>query len=181
MCLPSGTDAKLLPRRLLENSCTQTVETWGQCGGKTCPDGSGSNCNDEAYNCCPSDNSCERQNEWYWQCLPRTSGTFYQLPMKPVSSRSPDCFFGCKALLIVHVEEHTQRRTTCTAGFEACWLASPDNLIYDASIDAGSLCIVGVVQHHPSRQAHVCLHHIKICAMPCVFRATSYHLGFNAL
>lgn len=66
----SGTDATLLSRRLLSNACTDWSSSFGQCGGLTCPDGSGSHCSDAAYKCCPSGNSCQRQNQWYWQCLP---------------------------------------------------------------------------------------------------------------
>lgn len=73
----SGTDAKLLSRRLLTNTCTDRSPSFGQCGGLTCSDGSGSHCSDAAYKCCPSDNTCQRQNQWYWQCLPKSpsSGT----------------------------------------------------------------------------------------------------------
>lgn len=73
----SGTDAKLLSRRLLTNTCTDRSPSFGQCGGLTCSDGSGSHCSDAAYKCCPSDNTCQRQNQWYWQCLPESpsSGT----------------------------------------------------------------------------------------------------------
>ena len=56
------------PRRMLD-SCTGWSEVYGQCGGITCKDG-GTTCSDTAYNCCPTETSCQRQNQWYWQCLP---------------------------------------------------------------------------------------------------------------
>ncbi len=60
--------ATMAPRRMLD-SCTGWSELYGQCGGITCEDG-GTTCSDTAYNCCPTETSCQRQNQWYWQCLP---------------------------------------------------------------------------------------------------------------
>lgn len=111
-CLALGTEAKMVSRRLLDDSCSNTVPTWAQCGGRTCPDGSGTHCSDKAYNCCSSGNSCERQNQWYWQCLPpnaipgthsaAASGTF-------VSTRKYSTAFCCKAPQTVHLLYSTLR------------------------------------------------------------------------
>ncbi len=91
-CSPSafaGAYAKMVPRRML-NTCTGWSASYGQCGGVTCPDG-GSQCSDTAYNCCPTDFSCQRQNEWYWQCLPGASSppVVQAAPATPASTASP--------------------------------------------------------------------------------------------
>ncbi len=67
------------PRRMLD-SCTGWSEIYDQCGGITCKDG-GTTCSDTAYNCCPTETSCQRQNQWYWQCLPE--------PVSPAVQAAP--------------------------------------------------------------------------------------------
>lgn len=54
-------------RKLLQDSC---AAEYAQCGGITCPTGSCPSSSDTEWTCCPSGNSCQRQNQWYWQCLP---------------------------------------------------------------------------------------------------------------
>ena len=66
-------------RRMLD-SCTGWSDIYDQCGGITCQDG-GTSCSDTAYNCCPAETSCQRQNQWYWQCLPE--------PVSPTVQASP--------------------------------------------------------------------------------------------
>lgn len=96
----SGTDAKLLPRRLLDSTCTDWSPSFGQCGGMTCPGGSGSQCSDAVYKCCPPDYSCQRQNQWYWQCLPGSPspGTTSAAPTKTPSVPGGATASCCKAL-----------------------------------------------------------------------------------
>ena len=64
-------------RKLLETCATAQ---WGQCGGLSCPAGSG--CADQAWACCPSGFGCSRGSAYYWQCLPNA-------PSAQVPSPSP--------------------------------------------------------------------------------------------
>lgn len=64
-------------RKLLETCATAQ---WGQCGGLSCPGGSG--CADQAWACCPSGFGCSRGSAYYWQCLPNA-------PSAQVPSPSP--------------------------------------------------------------------------------------------
>ncbi|DBA75592.1 TPA: hypothetical protein ACH3X2_009146 [Trebouxia sp. C0005] len=75
----SDVSVKAAPRRMLD-SCTGWSEIYDQCGGISCKDG-GTTCSDTAYNCCPTETSCQRQNQWYWQCLPE--------PVSPTVQAAP--------------------------------------------------------------------------------------------
>ncbi len=80
------------PSRKLLDTC---IQEYGQCGGNSC---AGTNCpalSDSQWACCSSGLSCNRQDEWYWQC--RNSDTPAPSPAQapstsgadPVSSPSP--------------------------------------------------------------------------------------------
>ncbi len=75
------------PRRMLD-SCTGWSEMYDQCGGISCKNG-GTTCSDSAYNCCPTETSCQRQNQWYWQCLPEPVSPTVQAVSTDNTSPSP--------------------------------------------------------------------------------------------
>jgi hypothetical protein len=61
-------------RRLLaDDDEKKTVAAYKQCGGKNaCGKEKGKQCADEEWDGykCEKDYMCEKQNEWYWQCMP---------------------------------------------------------------------------------------------------------------
>lgn len=79
----------------LEGSVTPPVVTdiplYGQCGGKggVCGNTVGASCANDAQwpgSTCASGASCERQNEWYWQCLGAAQVQAAEAkPVEPVS------------------------------------------------------------------------------------------------
>ncbi len=73
-------------RKLLAETC---ASAYSQCGGTSCQ---GSGCPsslDSTWTCCPSEYSCHRQDQYYWQCLPgnatAASGTQGSSPSTPNS------------------------------------------------------------------------------------------------
>eukprot|EP00879_Flechtneria_rotunda_P008972 GHRR01009394.1.p1 GENE.GHRR01009394.1~~GHRR01009394.1.p1 ORF type:complete len:572 (+),score=160.50 GHRR01009394.1:1204-2919(+) len=60
----------MLHEAIAAHVCQVQAKSWDQCGGKSsCK---GKHCADKAWptHCCPSSNSCVRNNEWYWNCQP---------------------------------------------------------------------------------------------------------------
>jgi hypothetical protein len=63
------------PAMTCPDGASTLLARWDQCGGKSCPAAvqqKVGNCTDAEFTgyCCPTDWTCSRQHEWYWQCLP---------------------------------------------------------------------------------------------------------------
>lgn len=78
----SGATARPTSRKLADAAC---ASSYGQCGGTSCQATGCPSISDSAWTCCPSGFSCQRQSQYYWQCL---TGNSSALPSSPVPSSS---------------------------------------------------------------------------------------------
>ncbi len=74
----AGATARPTSRKLADASC---ASSYGQCGGESCQAGSCPNSSDSAWTCCPSGFSCQRQSQYYWQCLTGSSSALSSSPV----------------------------------------------------------------------------------------------------
>jgi hypothetical protein len=78
-CPAAGIAARPTSRKLADASC---ASSYGQCGGTSCQASGCPSSSDSAWTCCPSAFSCQRQSQYYWQCLTGNSSA-------PSSSPAP--------------------------------------------------------------------------------------------
>ena len=78
----AGATARPTSRKLTDAAC---ASSYGQCGGTSCQATGCPSISDSAWTCCPSGFSCQRQSQYYWQCL---TGNSSALPSSPVPSSS---------------------------------------------------------------------------------------------
>jgi hypothetical protein len=77
---PGSTTTGITPSQQGPTGISQILGPWQQCGGESCAkagfDSSILDCRDGPYSglWCPGGFSCQRGNQWYWQCRPASSG-----------------------------------------------------------------------------------------------------------
>lgn len=74
------------------DSSQQALKLWDQCGGASRCNGN-TPCADqpwESTGSCPEGSTCDRKNQWYYQCRPLNSGPFKEPSPSPSPSPSPE-------------------------------------------------------------------------------------------
>ena len=85
-CSAAGATARPTSRKLADASCTSS---YGQCGGTSCQASGCPSSSDSAWTCCPSGFTCQRQSQYYWQCLTGNSSVLPSSPVPSPSAHSP--------------------------------------------------------------------------------------------
>ena len=80
-------EAKPHSRKMMDATCASLFD---QCGGVKCQEVDCAGSSDSAWTCCTSeqDSTCQRQNQYYWQCLPGNATAASSQP-SPASVTSP--------------------------------------------------------------------------------------------
>ncbi len=73
----AGIAARPTSRKLAEASC---ASSYGQCGGTSCQASGCPSSLDSAWTCCLSGFTCQRQSQYYWQCLTGNSSALSSSP-----------------------------------------------------------------------------------------------------